>query len=347
MTKSDKCRLPSNLFTIALLVLLVSNVGCEQAKSQNLQTITFRSAHFEIVGDVQIPDGHEKHGAIIIVHGDGRGTRRYYREMRSRFTSAGYATFIWDKPGFGESKGKFTEGKVIQERAGILLEAIAKLGKQESIDPDMIGVWGVSQAGYVIPLALEQNARINFMILVGAPGENGIKQTAYFVGQQVQCEGHTEMEALEADSLAEGVLGAQTYDEYKTYGNVLLACYPIVKEIGFMAGILPEDRWRVRSRDGESFFDPVEIIKNTAVPALVFFGELDKNVDPIQGASAYRAAINEAGNGYSKVVVFPGVDHDMIPCKTGCMSERMARSRWRAHSGYLEDMIQWLSEIEK
>ena len=335
---------PADAFLCAVLSLFVASCAEDRRESRPL---TFQSSQFEIVGVLEIPETAGKHPAIIIVHGDGRGTRSYYRDMRERFVSAGYATFIWDKPGFGGSKGEFSEGKTLIERAHILLEGISTLREHPAIDPDRIGVWGVSQAGYVISLALQQAARLKFMILVGAPGENGVRQTAYFIGQQVLCEGYTSAEAAEADSLAAGVLSARTYGEYVAYGRPLLDHFPIVKDLDFMAGILPEDRWRVRKSNGESYYDPLGPVGRIDMPALVFYGELDKNVDPIQGAEAYRAVFAKAGNAHSRVIVFPKVDHDMVPSETGCMRERNRRNRWEVHPGYLDTMIHWLGEIDR
>lgn len=332
--------------TIGLILFFPTcsdNLRSQVTKSRSLK---FPAEEFFITADLQIPDGPESHPAVVIVHGDGRGTRTYYRTMRDRFTSAGYATMIWDKPGFGDSTGKFSNGRLLSERAGILLEAISLLQKQPEIDARRIGVWGVSQAGYVVPMALQRNAPIAFMILVGAPGENGMQQTAYYIGSQVLCEGFPAEQAMEADTMAAAVMAAQTYQGYASNGRKLLDRYPIIREIGFMAGILPEERWSPRNQGGESFYDPMEAIRNSTIPALVFFGELDKNVDPIQGSAVYKNALKKAGNPHSRVVLFPGVDHDMIPCKTGCEKERNSRSSWRAHPGYLDVMVEWLKGLK-
>jgi pimeloyl-ACP methyl ester carboxylesterase len=332
------------LFIVTIVLTLMIS-GAARASSSQTENITFQIAQFEISSDLRVPEGEGPHPAIIVVHGDGGGTRNYYRTMKSRFATAGYAVLIWDKPGFGSSTGKFTGGELMSERATILLEAIATLRKRPDIDPARIGVWGVSQAGWVIPLALQRDADIAFMILVGAGGESGVQQTAYYIGQQIQCTGFTADQAAEADSLAAGVMAAETYDEYVANGRDLLDSYPLVKEIDFMAGVLPEDRWIPRPPDSESFFDPMTVIEKTAIPTLVFYGELDKNVDPVQGAAAYQAAFEKTGNKHSRVIVLPGVDHDMVPCKTGCEEERNNRSNWKPDSRYLGGMSLWLGAI--
>ena len=67
----------------------------------------------------------------------------------------------------------------LAERTKILLDAIKIVKNHPRIDIDRIGVWGISRAGYVIPLALQKTEDISFMILVGVAGQNGIEQTAF------------------------------------------------------------------------------------------------------------------------------------------------------------------------
>jgi pimeloyl-ACP methyl ester carboxylesterase len=265
--------------------------------------------------------------------------------LRERLLSTGYATLIWDKPGWGASRGEFGKGRVQSERAAILLDAINILRANPVIDSNRIGVWGVSQAGYVVSLALERCAPVGFAVLVGAPGENGVHQTAYFVGQQVLCAGAALAGAAEAESLACGVLSAQRYEKYAAFGRRLLERHPLVKEIDFMAGILPVDRWAAREPGDEAYYDPVVVFKHKVVPVLVLYGELDKNVDPEQGAAAFRNAFASAGNDRSRVVVLPNLDHDMVQAETGCMEERNQRRSWPPSPAYLDTLIKWLREV--
>ena len=56
-------------------------------------------------------------------------------------------------------------------------------------------------------------------------------------------------------------------------------------------------------------------------PVLAIFGERDTQADPIQGAHAYREALEQAGNSASRVESVPSVNHVMILAETGCMDE--------------------------
>jgi len=337
------------VFGALLVILDIHAIPQNKAVRHDNKRIEFESGQFKVVGELRIPSGEGKYPLVIMVHGDGPAWRNYFYTLKKCFLRAGYATMMWDKPGTGQSTGKFSLQHLQAERAEILLDAIESVRSHPRIDPNRIGVWGISQSGYVIPRALEKTENITFMILVGVAGQNGIEQTAFFVSQQIQCEGYSEDEAKEAERLAVNVLIAKTYDEYVANGKALLEKFPIVKDLDFMAGILPEERWKPKDPEGEAYFNPISIIERTKIPTLVVLGEKDRNVDPIQAAEAYAKALTKAGNPNFRVELFPGADHNIILCETGCQKERNKRSRteWANYAPeYLELMEDWLQKIQ-
>jgi dipeptidyl aminopeptidase/acylaminoacyl peptidase len=124
--------------------------------------------------------------------------------------------------------------------------------------------------------------------------------------------------------------------------------YPIVKDLDFMAGILPEERWQPKDPEGEGYFNPISIFEQTKIPTLVVLGEKDRNVNPFQAVEAYNKALSKAGNPNFRVELFPGADHNIILCETGCQKERNRRSRkeWANYAPeYLELMESWLKNL--
>ncbi|MCF7859516.1 MAG: hypothetical protein K9N07_09400 [Candidatus Cloacimonetes bacterium] len=314
--------------------------------------IFFDSGDFSISAELKLPATEKKiFPLVIMVHGDGNGFKNYHNMLKYSFLSAGYATLIWDKPGNGGSSGRLSDDSLYAERSSILLNAIETMKNHPNIDPDLIGVWGISQAGYVIPKSLTNSNDIKFMILTGASGENGIKQTAYFISQQILCEGFTEDQAKEAEELVVKVSSATTYEDYKKYGSELLEKYPIVKDLDYMASVLPEEKWKSKNQnDDRAYFNPITVIEKTTIPTLVFLGELDKNIDPLQSKEAYETAFKNAGNQNYKVEFIQGADHDIILCETGCQKERNNRSglEWSNYAPeYLEKIESWLTELRK
>jgi pimeloyl-ACP methyl ester carboxylesterase len=119
---------------------------------------------------------------------------------------------------------------------------------------------------------------------------------------------------------------------------------------GFKKGVKPETEWHAGNLDGEYFWNPMEVIERTTVPILAVFGEKDTQVDPFQGAQAYRDALERAGNPSSRVVLIPGTDHNIILSKTGSLDERERRSRkgWTNYAPeYLDILEAWLEDLRR
>ena len=70
--------------------------------------------------------------------------------------------------------------------------------------------------------------------------------------------------------------------------------------------------WKPWPREIDAFIDPMEIIEHTTIPVLAFFGELDKNIDPVQGADAYETALQKAGNQDYEIVFIPSAAHVFV-----------------------------------
>jgi len=195
------------------------------------EVIRFDSGHFKIVGDLHIPNPEKEQPAIIFVHGDGPARRspsgRPNRIMRS-FLDIGYACLNYDKPGYGESTGKFTSGKLFEERASILVDAVSVLKKHQAINSGQIGLWGISQAGYVMPKAVTMTKDIAFMIAISCPAMDSVDQSAYLLEKQILCEGYDEAEAKKARKYFLQRARAKTYKEYLEPAiNFLHALHPI------------------------------------------------------------------------------------------------------------------------
>lgn len=315
------------------------------------EEIQFESAHFKIIGDLHIPDPEKKQPVVIFVHGDGAAKRSPSRApnwiMRS-FLDIGFACFYYDKPGYGESMGEFTGGKLFEERASILVEAVNVLKRHQVIDPRRIGLWGISQAGWVMPKALAKTKDIAFMIAISCAGLDGVEQSAYLVEKQILCEGYDKAEAKKARQYYRQRAHAKTYREYLEAAEYLDQ-NPVVSSLKW-GGIVPEDRFSPRTPSNEGFFNPITLIEKTTIPILAIFGERDTQVDPFQAEEAYEKALKKAGNPFNQVKLFPEADHGIIQSNTGCIKEQ--RDRWRLRNnrgyapGYIELMQNWLETLK-
>lgn len=286
------------------------------------EEIRFRVGDFELAGDLILPGMPGPHPAVIVVSGSGSATRDStpgYSAVRRTFGAAGFAVFSWDKPGDGASTGAFDEEHTVTERAAILLEGIRILGDRSEIDTNRIGLWGLSQAGWVMPLALESNPDIAFMVVVSGGGEDSIDQMAFQISKQLACEGLSAADAELVEIYGAQAAKGKTYTLYTEAMEILLEIPGTERFIGTSAAT--EDEWQPWPPDMDAYLNPMDIIEHTTIPVLAVFGEMAKNVDPVQGAAAYETALQAAGNQNYRVETIPGVGHTMQRQATGCPGE--------------------------
>ncbi|UCE22518.1 MAG: alpha/beta fold hydrolase [Candidatus Aminicenantes bacterium] len=344
------------LISVVLAFCVLCKTNQAASEYQSVEEITFQSGSFKVVGDLKLPEGKGPHPVILFVHGDGPNNRTSgvtYPPIMERMLRTGYATFAWDKPGTGESTGQIDRRNLTQLRSQIVLDALEVIKKNPLIDPGKIGLWGISQAGYVMPLVLEKSKDVSFMIAISCPGGPGVEQGIYLLASQMVCAGYPTEDVKKLQQQIRKFTMARTYKEYVRYKKPLAAtpAFRALAKYGQRIEITPEKEWHPPSLDREYYaFDPIKIIEQTTIPVLAFFGEKDTQVDPYQGMHAYQAALKRAGNPKSHVQLIPGVDHNLLISETGCIEERNRRSRsgWRNYSPlYLDTLEEWLRQLEK
>jgi pimeloyl-ACP methyl ester carboxylesterase len=107
------------------------------------------------------------------VHGSGEALRLTYDAPVAReLVRAGVAVFAYDKRGVGESHGECCPGDDghFNLLAADVDGALAALHNRPDIDAARIGLFGASQAGWVVPLAVSRSHNpVAFTALVDAP----------------------------------------------------------------------------------------------------------------------------------------------------------------------------------
>jgi pimeloyl-ACP methyl ester carboxylesterase len=345
--------MPVELLTMIALLLVASCTG--QGQEARIEEIVFHSRPFTLVGDLRLPEGDGPHPVVVFVHGDGPNSRTAggtYLPIMERMARAGYATFAWDKPGTGESTGEIDRTQLGAQRAQIVLDAIVMLQARSDIDADWIGLWGISQAGYVMPRVLTMSDDIAFMIAVSCPGVPGVDQGAYLVSAQAVCAGVSEEDAAQMRQLLAAIERVETYEEYVQIKELLDALPGVdtASTFGYRMGVRSEEEWHAPNLQGEYFWNPIEVIEQTTIPVLAFFGERDTQVDPVQSAQAYREALERAGNPNLRVELVLGTDHNIVLSETGCLEEQENRPRreWTNYAPeYLDILEEWLSELRR
>lgn len=125
--------------------------------------------------EIDLPPGAGPFPAVVFGHGSGRITRHELRFLSSRWTALGFAVLRFDKRGVGESTGAYSG--VGPSNSVAMFDALASdvaaaarfLRGQPMIDPARVGLSGVSQAGWILPVAARQLGGVAFMVLLAGP----------------------------------------------------------------------------------------------------------------------------------------------------------------------------------
>jgi pimeloyl-ACP methyl ester carboxylesterase len=151
-----------------LVLLLLCSRG---AFGHEVEHIEFTSHADQLSGSIVFPVG-EIHAAVVFVHGSGKQERNL--PLAERFASDGIAALVYDKRGVGRSGGDYESNQSVSEKNIELLadDSIAALkflrGHQRTRDLP-VGLAGISQAGWIIPLAAERSGLADFLILWSGP----------------------------------------------------------------------------------------------------------------------------------------------------------------------------------
>lgn len=289
------------------------------------EPLAFDVLQFHLEGDLLLPPGAAGCPVVVYVWGAGRTDREramakspVLREM----VAAGFAVYLHDQPGSGGSTGDFTRGRLFRERAAITGAALERLAEHPRLDPERLGLYGSSQAAYVIPLVLAASERVGFMVCWSCPMQNSIEQSAYLVENLVRCAGRPEATALAAAEQYRRRALAPDYAAYSAAAAWLDSLPEIRDELGW-GGIAAAGDWAPPAPDAESFLDPGREFPPLDIPALVIYGANDRNVDPVQGERRFRELLRAGPAGRQEIVVIEGADHNLMLTPDGCVQHQL------------------------
>jgi dienelactone hydrolase len=160
--------------TTDLALLLFSFFVSAQSFGANLRVeeVEFANHGVTLSGSIVLPANQPPHAAVVFIHGSGKQTR----DMGSaeRFAKEGIAALVYDKRGAGKSGGEYEGEQSVSEKNLVLLaddaiSALKKLSSHPSLKGIPVGFAGISQAGWVAPLAAEKSSLAKFLVLWSGP----------------------------------------------------------------------------------------------------------------------------------------------------------------------------------
>lgn len=130
----------------------------------------------EIAATISIPRwGSGPFPAVVCVHGSGPRRADDLRIVWRNLVPEGFVVLTYDKPGVGGSSGTFNEVRTDTSEAQLrriaedVLACRAVLTRHPSVDPSRVGLFGGSQAGWIIPLAGDIDRSVPFSVILSGP----------------------------------------------------------------------------------------------------------------------------------------------------------------------------------
>jgi dipeptidyl aminopeptidase/acylaminoacyl peptidase len=325
---------------VTLLLFMGTGLYILQQSTFNIieQSVEIDSPQGKLTGTLALPKKYTgKLGLVLFIHGDGAIDAAHsegYKPLWEALAAQGYASLSLNKRGINGSEGNWLD-QSMDDRVVEAQQALAWAKRQPMIDDTKTGVWGASQAGWVIP-KLAGKEKLAFSILV-SPAINWRTQGEYNTRSQMKKDGYST-EEIEKQVAYENEIKALldkkgSYEEYA--------------KLARKDDVMSKERWNfvVKNFNADATVD----LANFKAPVLLMLGQDDVNVDIKETEQVYRAKISPES--LLHVKVFPNTEHSMLPTS-------IAGSEWKTTltflfaprsitaDGYMEEITQFLGKLK-
>jgi uncharacterized protein len=293
-----------------------------------------RDGPVTLAATLRLPDAPGAFTAVVMVPGSGCQTRAMLSDHADALVSIGLAVLSYDKRGCGESTGDWTAAS-LDDLTADAVAAVEELRRASRIAADRVGLWGISQGGWVVPLAAAR-AGTAFNIVVTGGGATPL---------EVEWHGYQSSlgrAQLSPEDVAEASAAISRYFGYLRCGGdrrALAADLEKAKERRWYAAaplgrILPSETSRP-AWQWVAEFDPSASISTLRTPTLVVLGGRDELVPADLAARRWQEALPAIGP--SRVVTLADAGHGLRigDHHHGVISEEYVPllARWLAEAG--------------
>jgi len=327
------------VFTSILIVICLSVIFYQNNYIMKVTSIQIPTSKGILQGNLILPKHTKgKVGLVVFIHGDGPTDASYkgnYEPLWEELANAGYASLSWSKPGIAGSSGNWLD-QSMDDRASQAREVIKWARSLPEIDTKRIGLWGASQAGWVIPKIVQLDDALSFTILV-APAINWIDQGLYNSLAQVKKDGGSAIQEKQVQDDFDQYLfmleKAVTYQDYLKSPNADQS--------------MSEERWNFELKNYLS--DATEDIKHFYSPVKLFLGGQDIHVNSRNTKKVYE---DNVPKNLLSVTLIPSTNHFMlrsslVDSKSLTVLTALFAPRQLADQRYYEGIRTFLQSVDK
>ncbi|MEY4096206.1 MAG: hypothetical protein RLZZ53_3405 [Acidobacteriota bacterium] len=321
--------LPVNMWTDnqgGLLRMSIPSQTIEIAR-EDIASAASRTTAFSIAGDesVTIPSlGFNLGGtitkpaaakgplpALILIGGSGPTDRDetvagipVFGQLARELVSAGFVVVRYDKRGVGQSGGR-SESVTIADYAEDARQVLLWLEKRPEVDKEKIGIVGHSEGALVaMLLAGRERNKVSAMALIAGPSTDG--STVVLEQQKLMLSKMPIDEAQRAERTALQEKINTAVIKGTGWNDIPVAARKVADTPWFYSFLT---------------FNAEKAMEDTRQPVVIVQGELDTQVQPYHADKLAEFARARKTKTEVAVVKVPGVNHLLVPAKTGDVTE--------------------------
>jgi pimeloyl-ACP methyl ester carboxylesterase len=258
--------------------------------------------------DVTVPAAGFSLAGTITTPAEAAGKMRYpavvlFAQLAGALAEQGFTVVRYDKRGVGQSGGR-TERATLHDYAEDVIAVVKWVGKRKDVDSRRIAVVGHSEGAAVAMLAARREKKIAALVLLSATGTAG------------------DALILEQQRIA--------LDQLKLPEEEKVAKIELQKKI--LAAAVDQEGWEgvpAEVRDlvdtpwyrSLLMFDPAKVVPKIKQRILIVHGALDRQVPPHHADRLGELANAREKSLPTEVVHLAGVNHLLVPARTGSVSE--------------------------
>ena len=298
------------------------------------ESFVFPSGEVQLGGCLYRPLATTRFPVLVLVAGsddEPSAAQIYFVIHAKAFAAKGIGVFSFNKRGVGDSSGVPT-GTDFKQRGDDVSAALRFVRALPSTTH--VAVWGVSQAGWVIPQALRQGDGVEFVMLISPAGVNPNDQVAYFIRSLALRLGISADDALRAECLHRMVVRYYATGEgYEAAQAFVDGC----RSASWFEKFRNNEEWNERIAPGGRLLTPAElaqawrkrptdfafyrapgtfadyrgIYEALDRPTLIVNGSADSLVPIVEATTVFTAAFAKNGNRDVEFKVFEGAEHGL------------------------------------
>lgn len=269
------------------------------------EELSFISEGATLRGTLSLPDRRGASPAVVAAHGALGGSRDYflYRHLAELLSGCGVGTFRFDRRGEGASGGDSDAS--FAQLARDLSQATAAVAAHPRVDSARVGLWGLSQGGWITVLSAAEGPPVACLAIVSGTPVTPARQMTHAVTEILTGRGYDA-------AIVKQALAVRAAVERFAKGEAPIEVVkPLVQEASSQPWF--NDAWipaldEVDWTDMDLDISP--LIAQLQVPTLLLFGEKDPWIPVRESIALWREAARPSLD--LTIEMIAGVGHEMI-----------------------------------